>query len=58
MVVGILLRIILIAVNAFFVAAEFAIVKVRYSAVEADAAAGRSIAQTSQKMLDRLDAYL
>jgi CBS domain containing-hemolysin-like protein len=58
MVVGILLLIILIAVNAFFVAAEFAIVKVRYSAVEADAAAGRSIAQTSQKMLDRLDAYL
>jgi len=58
MAVGILLLIILIALNAFFVAAEFAIVKVRYSAVEADAAAGHSIAQTSQKMLDRLDAYL
>jgi CBS domain containing-hemolysin-like protein len=58
MAVGILLLIILIGLNAFFVAAEFAIVKVRYSAVEADAAAGRSIAQTSQKMLDRLDAYL
>lgn len=58
MAFGILLLIILIALNAFFVAAEFAIVKVRYSAVEADASAGRSIAQTSQKMLDRLDAYL
>ncbi len=58
MVVGILLLVILIGLNAFFVAAEFAIVKVRYSAVEADAAAGHSIAQTSQKMLDRLDAYL
>jgi len=55
---GLFLLVLLIAINAFFVAAEFAIVKVRYSAVEADAAAGRSIAQVSQKMLDRLDAYL
>lgn len=58
MFIGITLLVILIALNAFFVAAEFAIVKVRYSAVEADASAGSSIAIVSQKMLDRLDAYL
>ena len=48
----------LIALNAFFVAAEFAIIKVRYTSVEREAEAGSSIAQTSQKILDRLDAYL
>lgn len=58
MVLGFTLLAILIALNAFFVAAEFAIVKVRYSAVEADAAAGSKIANVSKGMLDRLDAYL
>ncbi len=58
MVVGLLLLGLLIAINAFFVAAEFALVKVRYSAIEAEASAGSPIAQASQKMLDRLDAYL
>lgn len=58
MVLGLVLITLLIALNAFFVAAEFAIVKVRYTAVEADAAAGHNIAQVSQKILDRLDAYL
>ncbi len=58
MFVGITLLIILIAVNAFFVAAEFALIKVRYSAVEMDAADGSSIAGISKQLLDRLDAYL
>jgi CBS domain containing-hemolysin-like protein len=58
MFIGITLLVVLIALNAFFVAAEFAIIKVRYSAVEADAAAGSSIATVSQKILDKLDAYL
>lgn len=58
MVLGLVLITLLIALNAFFVAAEFAIVKVRYRAVEADAATGSNIAQVSQKILDRLDAYL
>lgn len=58
MVLGILLIALLIALNAFFVAAEFAIIKVRYTSVEREAEAGSSIAQTSQKILDRLDAYL
>lgn len=55
---GILLVVLLILVNAFFVAAEFALVKVRYSAVEADAATGNRMAGISQAMLDRMDAYL
>lgn len=58
MLLGIVLIALLIALNAFFVAAEFAIIKVRYTSVEREAEAGSSIAQTSQKILDRLDAYL
>jgi CBS domain containing-hemolysin-like protein len=58
MAVGVLLVLLLILINAFFVAAEFAIVKVRYAAIEADAATGRKIAKITRGMLDRLDAYL
>jgi CBS domain containing-hemolysin-like protein len=58
MFLGIALLIFIIAINAFFVAAEFSIIKVRYSQVEADAAAGSKIATLSQGVLDRLDAYL
>jgi CBS domain containing-hemolysin-like protein len=58
MLLGLLLIIILVGLNAFFVAAEFAIVKVRYSSVEADVEAGSAIAAVSQKILDRLDAYI
>lgn len=58
MFLGFALIIIIIALNAFFVAAEFAIIKVRYSQVEADVAAGSTIAKVSQSILDRLDAYL
>lgn len=58
MLVGIAIIVILIALNAFFVAAEFALIKVRYSAVEMDAADGKAIAGISKQLLDRLDAYL
>lgn len=58
MVLGLFLLFVLIALNAFFVAAEFAIIKVRYSAVEADVAAGSKIAKVSQGLLDKLDAYI
>jgi CBS domain containing-hemolysin-like protein len=58
MLLGLFLVGVLIALNAFFVAAEFAIVKVRYSAVEMDAASGSRIAKISQGMLDKLDAYI
>jgi CBS domain containing-hemolysin-like protein len=58
MLSSIFIVLLLIALNAFFVAAEFAIIKVRYSAVEADAAEGRRVAKLAQSVLDRLDAYL
>jgi CBS domain containing-hemolysin-like protein len=55
---GLLLVVLLVALNAFFVAAEFAMIKVRYAAVEADVAAGSRVALVSKAILDRLDAYL
>ena len=58
MVLGVALLVLLIALNAFFVAAEFAIIKVRYSAVETDVASGSTIAQSAQQVLDKLDKYL
>ena len=58
MLLGLSLIVLLIALNAFFVAAEFAIIKVRYSAVEADVAAGSGVAKVSQGILDKLDKYL
>jgi CBS domain containing-hemolysin-like protein len=44
--------------NGFFVAAEFAIVKVRASQIELRAQAGSSMAKLAQHMLTHLDAYL
>lgn len=58
MILGIALLVLLIALNAFFVAAEFAIIKVRYSAVETDVAAGSALAKSAQQVLDHLDRYL
>lgn len=58
MFLGVVLIVLLVALNAFFVAAEFAIIKVRYSAVEADVAAGSKVAKISQVILDKLDKYL
>lgn len=58
MLLGFVLIVLLVALNAFFVAAEFAIIKVRYSAVEADVAAGSKVAKISQAILDKLDKYL
>lgn len=58
MFLGFSLIVFLIALNAFFVAAEFAIIKVRYSSVEADVAAGKAVAKISQGILDKLDKYL
>ncbi|MBC7450392.1 MAG: HlyC/CorC family transporter, partial [Cytophagales bacterium] len=48
----------LVALNGFFVAAEFAIVKVRPSQLEVLASSGNSRAQVSIKILQDLDAYL
>ena len=48
----------LIFVNGFFVAAEFALVKVRTSQIERMAENGSWAAKLTSKALDRLDAYL
>jgi len=47
-----------VLVNAFFVAAEFALVKVRRTQIQARAEAGSSRARTTQHILDHLDRYL
>lgn len=58
MVINILLTIFLVLLNGFFVAAEFAIVKVRASQVELRAQAGNRLAKTALNMITHLDAYL
>lgn len=58
MTIGILLTLFLVLLNGFFVAAEFAIVKVRYSKIELRAKKGNRPATVAQGILDRLDAYL
>ena len=58
MILEIVLTILLVLLNAFFVAAEFAIVKVRYSQIELKAKEGHRIAKQSKKIIDKLDTYL
>lgn len=48
----------LVAVNGFFVAAEFALVGVRRSRIETLAAAGKGPAKRLLRLLDNLNAYL
>jgi CBS domain containing-hemolysin-like protein len=48
----------LVLANGFFVAAEFALVKVRLSQVEQLAREGSFAARVARSVLDRLDAYL
>lgn len=47
-----------VALNGFFVAAEFALVKVRESRIDRKAQAGRRAARTTQHILSHLDHYL
>ncbi|MGV3505228.1 MAG: hemolysin family protein [Adhaeribacter sp.] len=58
MILNILLTVFLVLLNGFFVAAEFAIVKVRASQVELRAQAGNRLAKTALNMINHLDAYL
>jgi CBS domain containing-hemolysin-like protein len=58
MFIDILVTLILVFLNGFFVAAEFAIVKVRASQLEIKAAAGNNVAKLSLSILKNLDAYL
>jgi CBS domain containing-hemolysin-like protein len=58
MLSDILITLFLVTLNGFFVAAEFAIVKVRYSQIELRAKSGNRMAGTAQNILDNLDSYL
>lgn len=57
-VVFILIAIVLVFLNAFFVASEFAIVKVRRTRLEELAGKGVASAKMSLMLVDRLDDYL
>jgi putative hemolysin len=56
--VGILLVLVLVAANGFFVAAEFSLVAVRRTRVTELVADGWATAKALQKAVDNLDAYL
>jgi CBS domain containing-hemolysin-like protein len=58
MLIGYLFTIFLVLLNGFFVAAEFAIVKVRSSQVELKASKGSKQAKMAAHILDNLDKYL
>lgn len=58
MISDILFTALLVFLNGFFVAAEFAIVKVRSSQVDIKANQGNQFAKTSQHILAHMDGYL
>jgi CBS domain containing-hemolysin-like protein len=58
MVVSILFTLFLVFMNGFFVAAEFAIVKVRESQLEVEARNGNSAAILARKIIRNIDGYL
>ncbi len=55
---GLVLGLLLVAINGFFVAAEFALVKVRPTQLEPAAAEGNRRARMARHMIRHLDAYL
>jgi CBS domain containing-hemolysin-like protein len=58
MFLDILLTLFLVTLNGFFVAAEFSIVKVRYSQIHLRAEKGNKAAQKSEHIINHLDTYL
>jgi CBS domain containing-hemolysin-like protein len=54
----IFITIFLVLLNGFFVAAEFAIVKVRYSQIQIKAEQGNRFAKKSEHIINNLDTYL
>lgn len=57
-IVRLLLALLLVLLNGFFVAAEFSIVKVRYSQIQLKAAEGDSMAKQAEHIIKHLDEYL
>ncbi len=57
-IVRLLLALFLVLLNGFFVAAEFSIVKVRYSQIQLKAADGDSMAKQAEHIIKHLDEYL
>ncbi|MDR0874328.1 MAG: hemolysin family protein, partial [Prevotellaceae bacterium] len=53
-----LLALVLVLLNGFFVAAEFSIVKVRYSQLQLKAEEGNKTARKAEGIVKKLDAYL
>jgi CBS domain containing-hemolysin-like protein len=58
MLLGLLLTMVLVLLNGFFVAAEFALVKVRMSQIEMRVQEGSRLAPFAKALLDNLDASL
>lgn len=56
--VKLLIALLLVLLNGFFVAAEFSIVKVRYSQIQLKAAEGNKMAKQAEHIIKNLDAYL
>lgn len=57
-IVKLFLALFLVVLNGFFVAAEFSIVKVRYSQIQLKAAEGNAMAKQAEYIIQKLDAYL
>lgn len=58
MAFDIIITLVLVLFNGFFVAAEFAIVKVRASQLEMEASKGNNMAKLAKKIVTNLDGYL
>lgn len=56
--VRLLLALFLVLLNGFFVAAEFSIVKVRYSQIQLKAAEGNNVARQVEHIIKHMDEYL
>lgn len=56
--VKLIIALLLVLLNGFFVAAEFSIVKVRYSQIQIKAAEGNKMAKQAELIIKNLDAYL
>ena len=56
--IKLLIALFLVLLNGFFVAAEFSIVKVRYSQIQIKAAEGNAMAKQAEHIIKNLDAYL